>query len=99
MTTTDQRWNPAIERARLMKACEIEEIAVEGGVSAADLSSEDVRENLRKLLAAKRGKRPSQVSVSIDTWRVVWRLLHDRETRGTDHWGADPFANLPGGGR
>ena len=84
-----------IERQRMLKACELEELAVAAGVKAADLMDADVRDKLRRALAEQRGKPYAQVHVSIDTFRVLWRLLHDRETRGRGDF-ADPFANIPG---
>lgn len=93
MGAPSQEW---LDRQRMVKAADLELLAMERGLKAADLADEAVREVLRLALAKKRGKRPSQVRVSIDTWRVVWKLLHEQETRGQR---PDPFAGLPGDGR
>lgn len=76
---------------------ELEDLANAAGITSDRLADPDVREQLRLALAKARGKRPSQVSVSLDTYRVLWRFLHDRETRGQGT-GRDPFAGLPGDG-
>jgi hypothetical protein len=71
-----------IRRQRELKAMELEEIAIAEGVTSARLADEDVRKRLRVALAKRRGKPLSQVTVSLDTWRVLWRFMHDRETHG-----------------
>lgn len=71
-----------IARQREQKAIELEDIAVEGGIMAADLVDEGVRDRILDVFAQRKGKRRSAVHASVQTWRVVWRLLHDRETRG-----------------
>lgn len=79
-----------IQRQRERKAVELEADCVAEGVTAGDLVDEAARDRVLVAYAKRMGKRRSQVHASIETWRVVWRLLHDRETRGqgTD---ANPF--------
>lgn len=75
---------PYARAARERKAVELEDIARMCGVHAADLVRDDVRAQLLAILSEQRGKR---VTASTETWRVVWRFMHDHETRGVNPFG------------
>jgi hypothetical protein len=79
-----------IDRQRERKALDLEDIATELGVRADDLTGEDARERILVAYAKRKGKRRGQVHASIKTWRMLWRFMHDRETRGQGN-GANPF--------
>lgn len=81
MPAVDYAHSPHANAARERKAVELESIAREMGVAANDLLDEAVRERLLVALAKARGKRRSQVHASTETWRVVWRFMHDYELR------------------
>lgn len=88
--TKDYRHTPYAERARMEKACALEHHAFLRGRKADDIVRDEVREELLEALAAERGVTRSRVHASVETWRLVWRLLRDRE-RPVDR---DPFAGL-----
>lgn len=79
-----------IERQRERKALDLEDVAVRLGIKADDLVDEAKREEILVEYAKVKGKRRGQVHASIQTWRVVWRFMHDRETHGQGH-GANPL--------
>lgn len=107
-TATSYRDTPYARQKREEKACLLEHFAWQRGYRAVDVERDDVREELLGDLAKHRGKTRSQVSASLDTWRLVWKFLRDRERPVAVPAPAspllsdevhDPFARLPGGGR
>lgn len=89
--TEDYSESPYAMRKREEKAVALEDILRRAGAKADDLVDETVRENALKVLSKERGKR---TGASIKTWRLVWRLLKEQETRHLNPF-ADPFEGIP----
>lgn len=89
---TDYSESPYAQRKREEKAVALEYIVRQAGGTSADLVDEDVRKRALKVLAAERGKK--SMTASLTTWRLVWRLMHEQETRDLNPF-KDPFEGLP----